>query len=133
MSFLFLDSDIAETYQCGRTKVTAIANALASHCMDKLADSHKESVFSLSTDGSNKNGMKLYPIVIQHYDKSEGMIKTKLLCLPELKLDSTAQNMKDPIVMQLDKFNIPYSNCVGFNSDNYNVMLGKHGGVSKLL
>ncbi|KAK3781085.1 hypothetical protein RRG08_010094 [Elysia crispata] len=65
---------------CGRTKVTAIANALASHCMDKLADSHKESVFSLSTDGSNKNGMKLYPIVIQHYDKSEEVKKVLKHC-----------------------------------------------------
>ena len=110
VSSLFPDSDIAEKYQCGR-KATAIANALASDCMDKLVDSLKENVFSLSTDGSNKSDMKLYPIVIQHYDKSESMIKAKLLCLLELKSDSTAQNIKDLIVMQLDKFNIPYSNC----------------------
>ena len=109
VSSLFLDSDIAaaKKYQCGCTKATAIANALASDCMDKLADLLKEIVFSLSTDGFNKSDMKLYPIVIQHYDKSEG-----------LKSGSTAQNIKDLIVMQLNKFNIPYSNCVGFSADN---------------
>lgn len=132
-STIFPDSVIAKKFQCARTKATAITNTLAQDSMVALADTLKKNVFSLSTDGSNKGDLKLYPIVVRCLDEAKGSIETKLLCLPELKSSSSSENIKDLIVTQLQKFKIPLSNCIAFSADNCNVMLGKHGGVSTLL
>ena len=98
---IFPDSKIATKYQCGRTKATAISHTLGRDSMESIADILRENLFALSTDGSNNHDFKLYPIVVRVFDNNEGLVMTKL-SLPELQGPSTAVNIKNLILEQLE-------------------------------
>lgn len=115
VKFMFPKCEVMQKYQRGRTNTTAIAHSsIARDSMSALADELKNTVFSLSTDGSNKIDAKLCPIVIRALDSVDGEIRIKLLCLPELTGSSTAGNISALIMAQLDRFSIPRSKCIAF-------------------
>ena len=89
--------------------------------------------FSLATDGSNDNTAKLYPIVVKVYDEAEGAIATRVLACPQLELASTAENITQLMLTELDHHSVKIDNMVSFCSDNTAVMVGRNSGVATKL
>lgn len=52
---------------------------------------NKNSAFSLAIEGSNAMDMKLYLIVVTHFDKEANRINSFLLSQPNLAGDSTGR------------------------------------------
>lgn len=127
------DSEIAKKFSCGKTKTRAIAGCLGDHVTAELVTKMQSYPFSLCTDGSNDHCNKLYPIVITIYNEDFGKVTTELLSIPDLKECSTAANILELIIKELDRFKVPLRNCSAFMSDNAAVMVGAKGGVSTLL
>ena len=127
------DSNIASKFSCGRTKTTAIAGCISNRVTEELCQKMKMEPFAIGTDGSNDHNSKLYPMVVIMNDEATESITTELLCISELTEASTAVNICNLITSELERFQIPISNCIAFISDNANVMVGKKGGVSTLL
>jgi len=73
---LFNDSIICKQIRCGRTKAEKmIENVSAPYSIErhseKLIKSNQK--FSVANDASNKNNIKLFPILIQYYNSNDGM------------------------------------------------------------
>ena len=61
---VFPDSKIAQSYKCGRSKTTALVKHLAQETKESIADRCKAVPFSISTDRSNDQKNKQFPVVI---------------------------------------------------------------------
>lgn len=73
MRSMFPDSQIAAKFHCGRTKTSAIVNAIGPEYLKIAEDAMKTDPFSICTDGSNDNGLyKMNPMLI-HVMTSDGM------------------------------------------------------------
>lgn len=127
------DSEIAKKFACSKTKTRAIAGCLSVQVTSELMKRMKSYPFSMCTDGSNDQHNKLYPIVITIYNEDIEEVATELLSIPDLKECSTAANVLDLILKELDRFGIPLRNCSAFMSDNAAVMVGAKGVVGTLL
>ena len=81
----FLDSNIAKSYACSRTKTSCILNgAIFPHLKERLVEDMKTCVFSLSTDGSNgQNLKKMNPLTVRIFDLNHHKVVTKFfdMCL----------------------------------------------------
>ena len=58
--------DIIDKYACARMKTTTFVQELAESDRSELIDICKKQPFSISTDGSNDNVDKLYPLAITY-------------------------------------------------------------------
>ena len=124
------DSEIAKRIQCGRSKATAIAKEIAAKTTLDLGRRLQKQVFTLSTDGSNDRGnAKLFPLVVRtvHADTCE--VKSELLSVPVCEGSATGEKIFQLINSEFEVHNIPWTNCLGFGSDNANVMIGQAQGV----
>ena len=84
---MFPDSQIAQQYDCARTKTAAIMNTLASNDEQVISDLMCRSPFSIATDGStDMDDVKLYPFVVRVYDPSVGKIAVVILKSVECRL-----------------------------------------------
>ena len=68
-----VDSKIAKSYSCARTKSTAITGEMSKQMQEKVS-TEMDKPFSLSTDGSTDKA-KLYPVVVRHWNDEEMIIK----------------------------------------------------------
>lgn len=87
--------------------------------------------FAIATDGSNGTD-KMYPLVVTFFNEETCRVENALLCAPSLSGDSTGKNIANLIVQSLTSRNLPLENCIGFECDNANVMVGKKNGVAAI-
>ena len=123
----FPDSKIDQSYACAKTKAFCILNGLIyPDLQQRLTNEMKESVSSLSTDGSNDQNMeKMNPVTVRIYDVNQHKVVTKFLdmCLSK---SSTSAGIFSSIDMAMNKYGIPWSNCIALSVDNTSVNVGKH-------
>jgi len=88
----------------------------------------KNGPYSLSTDGSNDTGVeKLNPLTVRIFDVNRRQVTTQLLdmCPTSGRECGTASAIFQKIDSVLNRFNIPWENCVGFGVDNTSVNIGR--------
>ena len=120
--------DIIEKFSCGRTKTTAIVHEMGVDSSNNLVQACKTQPFSISTDASNDQTDKLFPLVIT-YVTSDLEVRTELLSLLELKEKGTGQNIATMIDTELTAHDIPWRNCISLCTDNANIMIGNKTGL----
>lgn len=76
------DSDIAKKLSCARTKTEAIIDhVLSPHSIDVVISALSNVQYlSICTDGSNHGSTKMFPVLVQYFEASNG-IQVKLLDL----------------------------------------------------
>ena len=92
--------------------------------------------YSLLVDGSNDSGLeKLNPLTVKIYDIQQSQVTTQLLdlCLTTGTTSATAESIFKKIDETLNKYDIPWCNCVGFGVDNCSVNLGIRNSVTQKL
>lgn len=107
MGKLFDDSKIATKVQCGRTKTQAIVdNVLTPFSLEIVQTilDDEVSFVGVSTDGSNFGNQKVFPLLVQYFDR-EKLIQHKLLDLVSVK-NEKSQTITDIILGSLTKFNV---------------------------
>jgi len=67
---------------CGRNKSTVLIKELALKIADNLSTRMRNGPFTLSTDGSNDERSKQYPVVVRTFDKKSGSVNSELLSVP---------------------------------------------------
>lgn len=122
-SELFDDSKIATKVQCGRTKTQAIVdNVLAPYSLEIVHETLKTVKFvGVSTDGSNFGNKKIFPILIQYFDKEKG-IEHKMTELASLT-NEKSDTITDLILKSLNDFELN-EKCIAFGADNTNTNFG---------
>lgn len=128
------DSSVVKLLACGRTKTTGlIKNVIAPYAISQLSSRLEKSLFSLMVDEStDKCGTKYLVIIVRYYDNTTCGIKEDFLAIPEVG-DTTAMGLKNLIYKTLSEKKMTIKNCIGFASDNANVMLGKNNGLAALI
>lgn len=92
----------------------------------------QEDPFTLSTDGSNDNGLeKMNPLSVRIFDIKKRCVSTQLLdmCLTSGHDAGKAACIFEKINEVLVSNNIPWTNCLAFSLDNTSVNLGKHNSI----
>ncbi|XP_031327822.1 uncharacterized protein LOC116159067 [Photinus pyralis] len=128
-SVIFPDSKIAQTFSCGRTKLTkVVTNVLAKESrkliIQDLSGNHP---FSLATDASNKGNIKMFPLVVRYFKKDVG-VQTKLLNF----FDSSSETSKiiaNCLIEKLKEANLNPQNVISYCADNASVNFGKNQSV----
>ena len=128
------DSPTVERFECARTKTTSlIKNVIAPFAIEKLSDKLKRVKFSILVDEStDRTGSKFLVIICRYFCFNSGELKEEFLALPEVH-DASANGLKTLVYEVLNDQCIPYSNIIGFASDNASVMLGKRNGLATLI
>ena len=78
---IFHDSKIANNYACGKTKTTCILNrAIKPELQKNLINQMKKDCYSISTDGSNDQGLKkMNPVTVRLFDINQHMVVNQFL------------------------------------------------------
>ena len=108
---MFLDSEIAHGLQCGRSKATAMLQELAADSKMTLAQRMKNGPFTVSTDGSNDAGSKLFLIVVRTVDKTSA-VRSDVLSVPQCEGPATGRNIFNLIADEFEKHKIPWDSCI---------------------
>ena len=129
---VFVDSKIAKNFACRRTKATSVLYFLAEKEQKALAEKMRTRPFTLATDGSHdrQSDTHLYPIVVRLYDVSLGRITDVVLSILSCTTSCTGENIFHLLNDALTTRNIPWSNCIAFESDSASVMIGRFKGVA---
>ncbi|KAJ8032743.1 Zinc finger MYM-type protein 6 [Holothuria leucospilota] len=131
---MFPDSETAKKYGCARTKTTAILGVSAEENVNEIVKHLINNPFSVATDGSNDYAdHKLYPVLVKYFDYTEGRVICCLLSVKECKVSSTGKNIFDLLDNTLQRYKIPWRNCICFGTDNASVMVGHKSGVAAFL
>ena len=129
----FPDSEIAKNYHCARTKTACILNyALAPHLIDELVTAMKLHPYSLSVDASNDTGLsKMNPLTVRIFDISQKIVAQKFLdlCLTRGVDSSKPAEIFDAIQNSLERYGIPWDNCIAFGVDNTNSNIGAKNSI----
>lgn len=67
--------------KCARNKATALITNIATTVQDDMGSQMKAGPFTMSTDGSNDDTSKLFPMVIR-LTNSSGLVESELLSIP---------------------------------------------------
>ncbi|XP_028158533.1 uncharacterized protein LOC114351490 [Ostrinia furnacalis] len=120
---LFSDSELARSLACARTKSEAIINnVIAPYSIEMLLQKLQDIVFfGCSTNASNHNAEKIFPIIIPFFDRKTG-IQSKLIELSALA-NETSMTIANHLLTTLQKYNLKQK-CVSFTGDNANVNFG---------
>jgi hypothetical protein len=87
---MYCDLKIAAKQSIARTKATVITkNILAPHTISScVADLQKTPFYGIATDASNHKAEKIFPLVIQYFSKTEGIV-SKLIRVDSLKVETS--------------------------------------------
>ena len=122
----FPDSDLAKKFSCARTKTEAIVTSvLAPYSIDSALKSFEENDIAycaVATDGSNHDGSKLFPVLVQYFDWKNGGIQSKLIEFKN-RHNETADTIAGYVKETLEKSGLS-EKCVAFTGDNCNTMFG---------
>ncbi|XP_021346237.1 uncharacterized protein LOC110445779 [Mizuhopecten yessoensis] len=126
---MFPDSKIAADMKCARNKTTVLIKEIATLQQGSLAERMKMRPFTISTDGSNDEKSKQYPIVVRTLDTKTGTVNSELLSIPICKGSATGEAIFNMMDTALQERGIPWSQCMALGCDNANVMTGHKKGV----
>ena len=78
---IFHDSNIAKNYACGKNKTSCILNrAIKPELQKNLINQIKKDCYSISTDGSNDQGLKkMNPVTVRLFDINQHMVVNQFL------------------------------------------------------
>jgi len=106
---LFSDSEVGKQISCARTKTEAIINNVISpYILDAVVEKLRSDTvlyFSVSTDASNHDAQKMFPIIVQYYDYCEGGLNTKIIQIDALP-NETSETITEYIISTLQKHGI---------------------------
>lgn len=119
----FEDSKIAPQIKCGKTKTQAIVdNVIAPYILQKNRDDLNRSKFiGISTDSSNHGSVKMFPVVVQYFDKFSGL-NSKLIEL-ESCTNEKSKTISTLLEETLSNFDLS-EKCIAFGGDNTNTNFG---------
>lgn len=122
---IFPDSEIAQKISCARTKTEAIINGVVGpHSLDIICKTfEREDIhyIGVSTDGSNFQNLKLFPVLAQYFDPVKG-IQVRLLTFNELK-DETSESITALVHETLKNYSLDKM-CRSYSGDNTNSNFG---------
>ena len=101
------DSEIARGYKCSRSKTTAMVNTVEKQESATIEELLETQPYSLSTDGSNDQRDKQFPVVITAVGESG--VRQHLLTVPILYDSATVYKLSSKA---LTDRNIPISNSI---------------------
>ena len=145
----FANTPVGKKYSCARSKTTAIVRCLAETEQKKMAELIGHSPYCISTDGSNDQRDKQYPVVLTFVGDSG--VETRLFSVPFLKESSTGENIFKVVARDLGlptavrsrqpdpdsdedeveelAVGMSWNNCLALGCDNAPVMTGATKGV----
>ena len=89
---MFPDSKIAKSFQCARSKGTAIAKEMSALTTLRLVERMKSQPFTISTDGSNdKGGEKLFPLFVRTVNPDTMEVRSDALSVPAIEGSATGE------------------------------------------
>ena len=115
--------------RCCLKKTTALVKELARGQQHSLADRMRTAAFTLSTDGSNDDKSKQFPLVIRSVDVNTGLVTSQLLSIPICERSATGEHIFQLLEADLASRNVPWTNCLAVGCDNAPVMTGSKKGV----
>lgn len=126
---MFGDSNIAQKYRCGRTKMSKIvSNVLAPESIKFILENLSGNVpFSICTDASNKGNIKTFPIILRYFTKQKG-IQNVLLAFYALD-NELSRNIAESIKIKIEQNSLNMKNVSSFCADNAAVNFGKNQSV----
>ncbi|KAG1693352.1 Zinc finger BED domain-containing protein 5 [Nymphon striatum] len=121
---------LPRTSSCKRTKTTHIVTeALAPNFDRHVEVMCREQKFSVMIDESNdQGGDKMLAVLVRVYNTTVHRVTTLFLGMPVCNI-GTSENIFNCLKQLFLDRGIPWSQCIGFSSDNCNVMIGKHNSV----
>ena len=121
---VFPDSKIASKFSSARTKCSAIIkNVLAPHIIAEVVkDINNSSFYSISTDASNHNAEKIFPLIVQYFSRKNGL-QIKLLRVKSLP-NETSETISNFCRESLIELGLDVKKCVAFGGDNTNTNFG---------
>lgn len=127
---MFLDSKIAASYHCGRTKTTHIINgAIAPECLNVVKSKLSEDpCFCLATGASSDESNKCLPILIRHVDGLTGLIRTSLLDMPDITAGDTS-TLFNTCEVTLVEAGLKWEHRMAYSSDNASAMVSRHNSL----
>ena len=87
-----------------------------------LTQKMKAGPFTVSTDGSNDDQSKQFPLVIRTVDLKNGKVSSDLLCIPVCDDAATGENIFKLLDAELKLRQVPWTNCLALGCDNASVM-----------
>lgn len=130
----FPDSEIAKKLSFKRTKLSyIIQDGIAYHEKLELNEVCRKQKFSLIIDESTDVSVtQVLAIVIRYFDLIKLDVVDALLDTVVVE-NGSAAGLFNAVQTVFQERNIPFSNVIGFGSDNCSTMLGKKSGFQKLL
>lgn len=128
-----IDGETIKDIQLGRTKLKeTITSSLLEEANRDIVDVLKKQKFSVIIDETTDvSSSKCLCVVVRYFDFSYGKVRDRFLSLLEL-FEFDAKSIFNVIFKCFNDLSIPFTNCVGFASDNAAVMVGKKSGVRSL-
>lgn len=129
-STMFSDSKTAGEFKCARTKCTRIAlKVLGKQSQNIIINdiTSNNLPYSVATDASNKGNIKMFPLVLRNFLKTEGT-KTKLLSFYECAEEKSV-TIANSMIEKLKPTGINVNQIIAFGADNSNVNFGRHQSV----
>lgn len=118
------EAGAGDSISCGRTKLEAIVTGvLAEFSIEKHLDRLKNPSikFSVGTDGSNHKAEKMFPTVLQYFNKEEGIVSF-VLDFASLK-NETSETITNNVLENIKTRGIE-KGCIAFSADNTNTNFG---------
>lgn len=128
------DSKIVEKLACNRTKATGFINVVGCAGEEDLSAILRKTRFAFIVDEStDRTTTKFLIVVVRYFSPKHGRPVEEFFALPKVEKEAGAKQLKDLIVAELAKRDIPIQNMIGFGSDNASVMTGLRSGLATLL
>ncbi|CAH0561716.1 unnamed protein product [Brassicogethes aeneus] len=121
---MYQESSILKSVTCGHTKVEAIVNGVLGPSTIKAITNQISGIsfIGVSTDASNHNAIKMFPILIQYFDFKKGGIQIKLIDICSSN-NETSETVTDLLYSVLEKLELT-TKCISFSGDNCNTNFG---------
>jgi hypothetical protein len=120
--------------KCGRTKTTGlIRNVITPAGEEALVKTLQKEHFSITIDeATDRTTTKFLTIIVKYYCKERGKPVDEFFSI-QVVTNTTAEGLKDLVLEEFRKAEIPLNNIIGFASENCATMAGHIGGVAALL
>jgi len=127
------DSDIVKRMSCGRTKTSAIVNNVlqpfALECV--VAKLQSGLPFAVATDASNKGSRKFFPVAVQFYTPTDGIVSAIVDFYEDPFEDS--RSVKTELCRVMGEHNLCWKNVSAYAADNASVNFGVNNSVYQKL
>jgi hypothetical protein len=117
--------------KCGRTKTTGlIRNVITPAGEEALVKTLQKEHFSITIDeATDRTTTKFLTIIVKYYCKERGKPVDEFFSI-QVVTNTTAEGLKDLVLEEFRKAEIPLNNIIGFASENCATMAGHIGGVA---